>query len=69
MAKYYAIVCDNYIRVGINTGQLEIYETKKQAKENCKRGNRVIKVKVGRAKRLYVGMPVDMTKPEWWDDE
>lgn len=69
MAKYYAITKDGYIQQDLTSGQLEIYETKVQAESQCRKGYKIIKVKVKRAKKLYVGMPVDMTKPDWWEDD
>lgn len=34
MAKYYAIMRGDYLQQDFSTGQLEIYETKKQAEKN-----------------------------------
>lgn len=69
MAKYYAVVKDNYVQKDINTGQLEIYETKKQAKMNCPKTCSVIAVEVKRKQDHYIGGPVDNTKPDWWEDD
>lgn len=70
MAKYYAIVKQGYIQQDLDTGQLEIYETKKQANENCPNGYEIVKVKVKRAtKSSNYPVPNDrMIKPEHWED-
>lgn len=68
MAKYYAVVSDNYIQQDLKTGQLEIYETKRQANMNCPSTCKVIAVKVKKLGR-YIGGPIDNTKPGWWEDE
>lgn len=68
MAKYFAVVSDDFIQVDEITGQLEIYETKAQAGANCPNSCEVVKLKVKRSADRYSG-PVSNTKPDYWEDD
>lgn len=69
MARYYAIVEDDYIQFDLNTGQLEIYETMEQAKINCPSSCNVKKKIRVKKDKVYVGLPVDSTKPDWFESD
>ena len=52
MAKYYAVVWDVYIWRDLRTSQLEIYETKYQARKHCPPNCEVVEVEVRRANKV-----------------
>ena len=69
MPRYYAVVKNNYIQQDTRTGQLEIYETERQANISRPASCTVIPVKVKKKKQQLICGPVDNTKPDWWEDD
>lgn len=69
MAIYYAIAYDDFIQQDLNTGQLEIYETKKQAEMNCPIGYVVIPVRVKRKYPKYVGLSSNNLNLELFEED